>query len=69
MFMSAEVAQTGRAPDSIELIEGEAEDRVVAGSSPALGTTMLFWHKPTPFHFYLPKQFCIWQNVFEVFFY
>jgi hypothetical protein len=38
MFMSAEVAQTGRAPDSIELIEGEAEDRVVAGSSPALGT-------------------------------
>ena len=43
----AEVAQTGRAPDSIELIEGEAEDRVVAGSSPALGTTMLNWHKPT----------------------
>jgi hypothetical protein len=42
----AEVAQTGRAPDSIELIEGEAEDRVVAGSSPALGTTMLFWNKP-----------------------
>jgi hypothetical protein len=38
MFMSAEVAQTGRAPDSIELIEGEAEDRGVAGSSPALGT-------------------------------
>ncbi len=37
----AEVAQTGRAPDSIELIEGEAEDRAVAGSSPALGTTML----------------------------
>jgi len=30
---------------------------------------MLFWHKPTTFHFYLPKQFCIWQNVFEVFFY
>ena len=39
MFMSAEVAQTGRAPDSIGLVEGEAEDRVVAGSSPARGTT------------------------------
>ncbi len=39
IFMSAEVAQTGRAPDSIEIIEGEAEDRVVAASSPALGTT------------------------------
>jgi hypothetical protein len=45
MFMSAEVAQTGRAPDSIELIEGEAEDRVVAGSSPALGTTELSFRK------------------------
>jgi effector-binding domain-containing protein len=45
MFMSAEVAQTGRAPDSMELIEGEAEDRAVAGSSPALGTTILNWHK------------------------
>ena len=39
MFLDAEVAQIGRAPDSIGLIEGEAEDRVVAGSSPALGTT------------------------------
>jgi hypothetical protein len=49
MFMSAEVAQTGRAPDSIEFIEGEAEDRAVAGSSPALGTTMLFEYKPKAF--------------------
>lgn len=30
----AEVAQLGRASDSFE---GEAEDRTVAGSSPALG--------------------------------
>ena len=45
MFMSAEVAQIGRAPDSISLIEGEAEDRVVAGSSPALGTTELSFRK------------------------
>jgi hypothetical protein len=37
---SAEVAQPGRALDSLfHAIEGEAEDRVVAGSKPALGTT------------------------------
>jgi hypothetical protein len=35
--------------------EGEAEDRVVAGSSPARGTTMLFWHKPATVHAF-PKQ-------------
>ena len=45
MFLDAEVAQIGRAPDSIGLIEGEAEDRVVAGSSPALGTTELSFRK------------------------
>jgi hypothetical protein len=39
---SAEVAQPGRALDSLfHTIEGEAEDRVVAGSNPALGTTEL----------------------------
>ena len=43
--MLAEVAQLGRALDSI-IFEGEAEDRVVAGSSLALGTTMLIWNKP-----------------------
>ena len=43
----AEVAQFGRALDSTAaVVEGEAEDRVVAGSSPALGTTLLFWNRP-----------------------
>jgi hypothetical protein len=37
----AEVAQPGRALDSIRF-EGEAEDRVVAGSNPALGTLNSF---------------------------
>jgi hypothetical protein len=37
----AEVAQIGRALDSTAtVVEGEAEDRVVASSSPALGTTI-----------------------------
>ena len=40
LLSGAEVAQTGRALDStINIVEGEAEDRVVAGSSPVLGTT------------------------------
>jgi hypothetical protein len=39
MLSGAEVAQFGRALDStIIVVEGEAEDRVVAGSSPAPGT-------------------------------
>jgi hypothetical protein len=39
---SAEVAQPGRALDSLLFCSGgEAEDRVVAGSNPALGTTTL----------------------------
>ena len=39
MLSGAEVAQFGRALDSTKtVVEGEAEDRVVAGSSPALGT-------------------------------
>ena len=43
MLSGAEVAQIGRALDSTAtVVEGEAEDRVVAGSSPALGTTTLF---------------------------
>ena len=43
MLVGAEVAQFGRALDSTTtVVEGEAEDRVVAGSSPALGTTKLF---------------------------
>jgi hypothetical protein len=38
----AEVAQPGRALDSvINVAEGEAEDRVVACSNPALGTIKL----------------------------
>ena len=41
MFSGAEVAQIGRAPDSTtDVVGGEAEDRVVASSSPALGTTI-----------------------------
>jgi hypothetical protein len=36
--------------------EGEAEDRVVAGSNPALGTTMVFWHKPRALSFSLPEE-------------
>ena len=39
LLSGAEVAQTGRALDSTNIVEGEAEDRVVAGSSPVLGTT------------------------------
>jgi hypothetical protein len=40
MLSGAEVAQIGRAPDSTTgVVGGEAEDRVVASSSPALGTT------------------------------
>ncbi len=43
----AEVAQPGRALDSvINVAEGEAEDRVVACSNPALGTNPLIFHKP-----------------------
>jgi hypothetical protein len=39
LMCGAEVAQFGRALDSTRtVVEGEAEDRVVAGSSPALGT-------------------------------
>jgi hypothetical protein len=39
----AEVAQPGRALDSLpSSSEGEAEDRVVAGSNPALGTTIIW---------------------------
>ena len=46
MLSGAEVAQIGRALDSITyIIEGEAEDRVVAGSSPALGTIELSFQK------------------------
>jgi hypothetical protein len=43
MLNGAEVAQLGRALDSTaSVVEGEAEDRVVAGSNPALGTTIIF---------------------------
>ncbi len=53
MENNAEVAQPGRALDSLlHAIEGEAEDRVVAGSNPALGTTPSF----------LPEEQCtIWS--------
>ena len=36
--------------------EGEAEDRVVAGSNLALGTTMDFWNKPTTLSLPLTEQ-------------
>ena len=43
MLSGAEVAQIGRAPDSTAgVVGGEAEDRVVASSSPALGTIKSF---------------------------
>ena len=46
MLSGAEVAQFGRALDSTtHIVEGEAEDRVVAGSSPALGTNILLQDK------------------------
>ena len=46
MLSGAEVAQIGRAPDSTTgIVGGEAEDRVVASSSPALGTTELSFGK------------------------
>ena len=46
MMNGAEVAQFGRALDStINFVEGEAEDRVVAGSSPALGTITFSFRK------------------------
>ena len=48
----AEVAQPGRAPDSSKFGEGEAEDRVVAGSNLALGTSMLFFLSPRHFTFF-----------------
>jgi hypothetical protein len=54
MLSGAEVAQIGRAPDSTAtIVGGEAEDRAVASSSPALGTTMLTWQKPKVFTFTL----------------
>jgi hypothetical protein len=51
MLSGAEVAQIGRALDSTCAVEGEAEDRVVASSSPALGTTILTWQKQKIFTF------------------
>jgi hypothetical protein len=46
MMNGAEVAQFGRALDlTAKVVEGEAEDRVVAGSSPALGTITLSFGK------------------------
>ena len=54
MLSGAEVAQIGRAPDSTTgVVGGEAEDRVVASSSPALGTTTFNWQKPKVFTFTL----------------
>ena len=46
MMNGAEVAQFGRALDlTASVVEGEAEDRVVAGSSPALDTITLSFGK------------------------
>jgi hypothetical protein len=62
MMNGAEVAQFGRALDStINFVEGEAEDRVVAGSSPALGTITLIWNKPaTHCYFRFRKSLVPW---------
>jgi len=55
--MCAEVAQPGRALDPVTSVtEGEAEDRVVAGSNPALGT------KQPQFELILSKSHCNWLN-------
>ena len=43
MLSGAEVAQLGEHSTQQHIVvKGEAEDRVVAGSSPALGTIILF---------------------------
>ena len=47
MLDCAEVAQSGEhSTQHLFVVEGEAEDRVVAGSSPALGTFYVIWNKP-----------------------
>ncbi|GEM_PF-4017881 len=38
------------------IVGGEAEDRAVAGPSPALGTTILNWQEPKVFTFTLLKS-------------
>jgi hypothetical protein len=60
LLSGAEVAQIGRALDSTKnVVEGEAEDRVVAGSSPALGTiTLSFGKEPVLRKFELGLLFC-----------
>ena len=60
MMNGAEVAQFGRALDlTANAVEGEAEDRVVAGSSPALGTiTLSFRKEPVLRNFELCLMFC-----------
>ena len=60
MMNGAEVAQFGRALDlTANVVEGEAEDRVVAGSSPALGTiTLSFRKEPVLRNFELDLLFC-----------
>jgi hypothetical protein len=60
MLSGAEVAQIGRALDSTTyIVEGEAEDRVVAGSSPALGTiTLSFGKEPVLRNSELCLVFC-----------
>jgi hypothetical protein len=60
MLSGAEVAQIGRAPDSTaDVVGGEAEDRVVASSSPALGTiTLSFRKEPVLRNFELCLLFC-----------
>ena len=51
--IGAEVAQPGRALDPALLFvaEGEAEDRVVAGSNPALGTFVITRTLPSAHYF------------------
>ena len=60
LLSGAEVAQIGRALDSTKtVVEGEAEDRVVAGSSPALGTiTLSLGKEPVLRKFELGLLFC-----------
>ncbi len=59
----AEVAQPGRALDPVTFVtEGEAEDRVVAGSNPALGTTTSFCISPRHGYERSVDQHATWIN-------
>ena len=61
----AEVAQPGRALDLVyfSVAGGEAEDRVVAGSNPALGTTPSNFISPRHYYFRFLKNFAPSESI------